>query len=84
MQNENGSVGKMKSSLLKAKTTSELSMPTKPKRPRNVKAKAHYKSYKNKKIKSGKKCRTCGNDPYPNYFFCPSCHHRIVVYEENE
>lgn len=74
----------MKSSLLKAKTTSELSMPTKPKRPRNVKAKAHYKSYKNKKIKSGRKCRTCGNDPYPNYFFCPSCHHRIVVYEENE
>jgi uncharacterized OB-fold protein len=84
MQNENGGPGKMKSSLLKAKTTSELSIPTKPKRPRNVKAKAHYKSYKNKKIKSGKKCRTCGNDPYPNYFFCPSCHHRIVVYEENE
>lgn len=74
----------MKSSLLKAKTTSELSMPTKPKITRNVKAKAHYKSYKNKKIKSGRKCRTCGNDPYPNYFFCPSCHHRIVVYEENE
>ena len=74
----------MKSSLLKTKTTSELSMPTKPKITRNVKAKAHYKSYKNKKIKSGRKCRTCGNDPYPNYFFCPSCHHRIVVYEENE
>jgi len=74
----------MKSSLLKAKTTSELSMPTKPKITRNVKAKAHYKSYKNKKIKSGRKCRTCGNNPYPNYFFCPSCHHRIVVYEENE
>ena len=74
----------MKSSLLKAKTTSELSMPTKPKITRNVKARAHYKSYKNKKIKSGRKCRTCGNDPYPNYFFCPSCHHRIVVYEENE
>jgi uncharacterized OB-fold protein len=74
----------MKSSLLKTTATSELSMPTKPNRPRNVKAKAHYKSYKNKKIKSGRKCRTCGNDPYPNYFFCPSCHHRIVVYEENE
>ena len=74
----------MKSSLLKTTTTSELSMPTKPKITRNVKAKAHYKSYKNKKIKSGRKCRTCGNDPYPNYFFCPSCHHRIVVYEENE
>jgi len=74
----------MKSSLLKTKATSELSVPTKPKIPRNVKAKAHYKSYKNKKIKSGRKCRTCGNDPYPNYFFCPSCHHRIGVYEENE
>ncbi|MGB2688415.1 MAG: hypothetical protein WBC36_05480, partial [Desulfobacterales bacterium] len=76
--------GKMKSSLLKAKTTSELSTPTKPERPRNVKAKEHYKSYRKKKIKSGRKCKICGNDPYPNYFFCPACHHRIGVYEENE
>jgi len=71
----------MKSSLLKSKTTSELSTP---KKPRNVKAKEHYKSYRKKKIKSGRKCRICGNDPYPNYFFCPACHHRIGVYEENE
>jgi len=74
----------MKSSLLKAKTTSELSTPTKAKKPKNVKAKEHYKSYRKKKIKSGRKCRICGNDPYPNYFFCPACHHRIGVYEEND
>jgi len=74
----------MKSSLVKTKTTSELSAPLKSKRPKNVKAKEHYKSYRKKKMKSGRKCRICGNDPYPNYFFCPSCHHRIGVYEENE
>jgi uncharacterized OB-fold protein len=84
MQNENGGVGKMKSSLLKAKSTSELSSPTKPIVPRNINAKEHYKSYKKKKMKSGRKCRVCGNDPYPNYFFCPACHHRVGVYEENE
>ena len=76
----------MKSSLLKAKTTSEseLSTPTKAKKPKSVKAKEHYKSYRKKKITSGRKCRICGNDPSPNYFFCPSCHHRVGVYEENE
>lgn len=74
----------MKSSLLKAKSTSELSSPTKPIVPRNIHAKEHYKSYKKKKMKSGRKCRVCGNDPYPNYFFCPACHHRVGVYEENE
>ena len=74
----------MKSSLLKAKTISELSTPTKPIVPRNIKAKEHYKSYRKNKIKSGRKCRICENDPYPNYFFCPSCHHRVGVYEENE
>ena len=83
MQNENGGVGKMKSSLLKTKTTSESELST-PKRSRNVKPKEHYKSYRKKKIKSGRKCRICGNDPSPNYFFCPSCHHRVGVYEENE
>jgi uncharacterized OB-fold protein len=84
MQKENGGIGKMKSSLLKAKTTSELSTPTKAKKPKSAKAKEHYKSYRKKKLTSGKKCRICGNDPYPNYFFCPACHHRIGVYEENE
>ncbi len=74
----------MKSSILKAKTTLESSTATKHKGPRNVKAKDHYKSFRKKKIKSGRKCRICGNDPYPNYFFCPACHHRIGVYEENE
>ena len=74
----------MKSSLLKTKTTSDLSTPPKAKKPKNVKAKEHYKSYRKKKMKSGRKCRICGNDPYPNYFFCPACHHRIGVYEEHE
>jgi uncharacterized OB-fold protein len=84
MQNENGGVGKMKSSLLNPNTTSELSTPTKPNKPKNVNAKEHYKSYRKKKIKSGRKCRVCGNDPYPNYFFCQACHQRIGVYEEND
>lgn len=22
-------------------------------------------------------CRLCGKDSYPNYFYCPGCHHRI-------
>jgi uncharacterized OB-fold protein len=74
----------MKPSLLKARTTSELSTPTKSKKPKSNKAKNHYKSYRKKKVISGRKCRICGNDPYPNYFFCPACHHRIGVYEENE
>lgn len=74
----------MKSSLLKVKTTSELSTPKKQRKSRSVKAKEQYKSYKKKKIKSGRKCRICGNDPYPNYFFCPACHHRTSIYEENE
>jgi uncharacterized OB-fold protein len=71
-------------SLSKTKTTSELSTSTTLKRPRNIKVKEHYKSYRKKKVKSGRKCRICGNDPYPNYFFCPTCHHRTSVYEENE
>ena len=74
----------MKSSLLKAKTTSELSISTITKRPRNVQAKRDYKSYRNKKIISGRTCRVCGKDPYPNYFFCPTCHHRVGKHEENE
>lgn len=74
----------MKSSLLKVKTTSELSTTTTPKRPKNVNSKKLYKSYRKKKVLSGRKCRICGNDPYPNYFFCPTCHHKIGVYEDNE
>lgn len=26
---------------------------------------------------SGRVCRGCGKDPYPNYFYCPPCHHRV-------
>jgi uncharacterized OB-fold protein len=44
-----------------------------------------YKSLKtlrkNKK-KTGRICRICGKDPYPNYFFCPSCHHKVTTLED--
>ncbi len=26
---------------------------------------------------SGRKCRACGLDPWPNMFFCPSCHDAV-------
>ena len=32
-----------------------------------------------KKGVSGRSCRHCGKDPYPNYFYCPMCHHRISL-----
>ena len=44
--------------------------------------KNRYKSYRTKKGKSRRTCRVCGKDPYPNYFFCAVCHHKIGVYEE--
>lgn len=33
---------------------------------------------------SGRVCKKCGKDPYPNYFFCPSCHHKISEYGEED
>jgi len=30
--------------------------------------------------KPARKCRMCGKDPAPNYFYCPSCHHRVSHY----
>ena len=27
--------------------------------------------------KTARKCKICGKDPSPNYFYCPSCHHRV-------
>lgn len=74
----------MKSSFTEEENTSRTLISVKPKSPRNTKPKENYKSYRKKRINSGRKCRICGNDPYPNYFFCPSCHHRIGAYEENE
>jgi uncharacterized OB-fold protein len=26
---------------------------------------------------SGRACRKCGKDPYPNYFYCPICHKKM-------
>ena len=40
----------------------------------------HTNSLKSKKIKEklkqddGKRCRKCGKNCYPNYFFCEECH----------
>lgn len=44
------------------------------------------KDYKRqiKKNNIGRKCRICGKDPYPNYFFCRACHHKISVQDEND
>jgi len=74
----------MKLSLSRENKTSELSTSINPKRKRNAKDQEQYKSSKKKKIKSRRKCKICGNDPYPNYFFCPACHHRIGAYEEDD
>ena len=24
-----------------------------------------------------RRCKICGKDPYPNYFYCPPCHHKL-------
>ena len=49
---------------------------------RTKKKKYLLKSYRTQKSKSGRICRMCGNDPYPNYFFCDVCHHKIDAYED--
>ena len=43
------------------------------------------KSLKNLRKKNAhpkRTCRICGKDPYPNYFFCPSCHYKVSTLEE--
>jgi uncharacterized OB-fold protein len=37
-----------------------------------------------KRVSTGRSCKKCGKDPYPNYFFCPSCHHKLSEYDEEE
>jgi uncharacterized OB-fold protein len=37
-----------------------------------------------KRVNTGRACKKCGKDPYPNYFFCPSCHHKLSEYEEED
>jgi uncharacterized OB-fold protein len=38
-----------------------------------------------KKIKlPGRKCKMCGKDPYPNYFYCPTCHHKVSARDEGQ
>lgn len=29
-------------------------------------------------------CRSCGKNAYPNYFFCPACHHKVCGEETVE
>jgi len=37
------------------------------------------------KQKSNRKCKTCGKDPWPNYFFCKGCHSVVSnSVEDNE
>jgi hypothetical protein len=36
------------------------------------------------KMNSGRVCRKCGKDPYPNYFYCPICHKSVQLDEEYE
>lgn len=53
---------------------------------RSESVKAKQRSSTSKKIGTGsnRKCKICGKDPHPNYFFCPACHHRVDAYEEND
>jgi uncharacterized OB-fold protein len=36
------------------------------------------------KMGSGRICRKCGKDPYPNYFYCPICHKSVQLDDEYE
>ncbi|MFO8084235.1 MAG: hypothetical protein R6U27_07960 [Desulfobacterales bacterium] len=36
------------------------------------------------KKNSGRVCRKCGKDPYPNYFYCPICHKSVRLDDEYE
>jgi len=29
------------------------------------------------KVLLGRACKICGKNSYPNYFYCPTCHHMI-------
>ncbi len=33
-----------------------------------------------KRKASGRACRACGRDPWPNMFFCPHCHGEVSKY----
>ncbi len=37
-----------------------------------------------RKLRSGRVCRKCGKDPYPNYFYCPVCHKSVQLDDEYE
>lgn len=54
---------------------------------KSITSKDQYKSLKNlvkKNAYSNRTCRICGKDPYPNYFFCPSCHHKVSTQEDDQ
>jgi hypothetical protein len=97
MQNQNGRNGKgfrvlickklkkfNKSFAQGQKVSSAMSTNIKKKKKRK-RYRDEYKSLKNlqkNKKRSGRICRICGKDPYPNYFFCPSCHHKVGILED--
>ena len=35
------------------------------------------KLHQRQKLDLGRRCRRCGGNCYPNYFFCPECHHYV-------
>lgn len=51
---------------------------------RSAKRKNKYIKSRKKKISSGRKCKICGKDASPNYFFCPSCHYRVCRATEGD
>jgi uncharacterized OB-fold protein len=53
-------------------------------KPKAVKGKNRYIKSVKKKTVSGRKCKICGKDASPNYFFCPPCHYRINAVEETD
>lgn len=42
-----------------------------------IRQKTRYRRSRKKIVKSGRTCLACGKDPAPNYFYCPSCHHKV-------
>lgn len=36
-----------------------------------------YKRATQKGHRAIRLCRSCGKNAYPNYFFCPACHHKV-------
>ena len=53
------------------------------KREETQRKKKYIRSVK-RRIPSGRKCKICGKDASPNYFYCTPCHYRISSLEETD